>query len=177
MASNELPAHLAKLFADLQSDPALGEGASAAVGDKTGKAAAEAAAAYYHGKGYEISVTELIAIEAARKEATGEPLEDHELEAVAGGYFPGMSDAALMLIYSDRRLKEAIVEVGRDAGTGLMQYEFAYRSNPSRRFRGVMADEVAVFMPEAVAVLPSGYHAVDYQRLGLQMTEITDPLI
>ena len=95
MTRNALPAHLAKLLADLQSDPTLGEGARAAGGDKRDTAAAEAVAAYYQDKGYEISVTELIAIEAARKEASGEPLEDHELEAVAGGRFSGTSGGGI----------------------------------------------------------------------------------
>jgi hypothetical protein len=34
----------------------------------------------------------------------------------------------------------------------------------------VMPDAV---MPQAVNVLPSGFHTVDHGRLGLQMTEIT----
>ena len=70
-------------------------------------------------------------------------------------------------------MKEAIAGVDVDADTGLALYEFAYCSDPSRRFRGVMADEVEVVMPDAVTVLPSGFRAVDYGRLGLQMTEIT----
>ena len=63
--------------------------------------------------------------------------------------------------------------MGVDAGTRLALCEAGYRGDWSRRFRGVMADEVEAVMPAAVAVLPSGFRAVDDGRLGLQMTEIT----
>jgi len=182
MSETELPAHLTVFLTDLQADPTLAQGASAAVGELKDAAAVEAAAAYYQSKGYQVSVEELAALEIARKQAVGEPLSDHELEAVSGGNVlvsPEILAMATSLaktmasMLSDRRLKEAIVEVGVDADTGLVLYEFAYCSDPSRRFRGVMADEVEVVMPDAVTVLPSGFCAVDYGRLGLQMTEIT----
>lgn len=181
MADATLPDHLEKLLDALQADAALGGGVIAAVGDREGTAAAEAAAAYYTEAGYPVTAEELIALEAARKQATGQSLTDAELEAVAGGvgfndiFKTGgkMGKGIARALISDRRLKVSITEAGRDARTGLMQYEFAYRSDPTRRFRGVMADEVAEVMPEAVAVMPSGYHAVDYVRLGLRMTEVT----
>lgn len=181
MADATLPDHLEKLLDALQADAALGGGVIAAVGDREGTAAAEAAAAYYTEAGYPVTAEELIALEAARKQATGQSLTDAELEAVAGGvgfndiFKTGgkMGKGIARALISDRRLKVSITEAGRDARTGLMQYEFAYRSDPTRRFRGVMADEVAEVMPEAVAVMPSGYHAVDYGRLGLRMTEVT----
>ena len=186
MADATLPDHLEKLLDALQADAALGGGVIAAVGDREGTAAAEAAAAYYTAAGYPVTAEELIALEAARKQATGQSLTDAELEAVAGGVVAGgvgfndifktggkLGKGIARALISDRRLKVSITEAGRDARTGLMQYEFAYRSDPTRRFRGVMADEVAEVMPEAVAVMPSGYHAVDYVRLGLRMTEVT----
>ena len=182
MSDTTLPEHLEKLIDALQNDPALGEGVIAAVGDHEGTAAAEAAASYYNKAGYPVTAEELIALEIARKNAVGDALSDAELDLVAGGGSSIFSDlprhlwatrniAATSLV-SDRRLKVSITEAGRDARTGLMQYEFAYRSHPSRRFRGVMADEVAEVMPEAVMVMLSGYHAVDYGRLGLEMTEV-----
>jgi len=189
MSDTELPAHLVAFLTDLQADPTLAQGATTAVGELKDAAAVEAAAAYYQSEGHQISVEELTALEIARKHAVGEPLSDHELEAVSGGVgglvggggfgwnLIGQQTIAnspiASSLVSDRRLKEAIVEVGVDAGTGLALYEFAYRSDPSRRFRGVMADEVEAVMPAAVTVLPSGFRAVDYGRLGLQMTEIT----
>ncbi|MRH77590.1 hypothetical protein GH984_02600 [Spiribacter sp. C176] len=181
MSDTTLPEHLEKLIDALQTNPALGEGVIAAVGDHEGTAAAEAAASYYNKAGYPVTAEELIALEIARKNAVGDALSDAELDLVAGGGSNFFSNLPRNLwatgklatsLVSDRRLKVSITEAGRDARTGLMQYEFAYRSHPSRRFRGVMADEVAEVMPEAVMVMPSGYHAVDYGRLGLEMTEV-----
>ena len=87
MSESELPAHLTDFLTDLQADPTLAQGASAAVGELKDAAAVEAAAAYYQSKGYQISVEELAALEIARKQAVGEPLSDHELATVAGGNF------------------------------------------------------------------------------------------
>lgn len=86
-----------------------------------------------------------------------------------GGILGG--GAALYTAISDRRLKENIVQVSEDPrGFGL--YEFNYRGEPERRFRGVMADEIERIDPEAVMVMANGYMAVNYGRLGLQMVEV-----
>ncbi|MEN6587986.1 MAG: tail fiber domain-containing protein [Sulfuricella sp.] len=74
---------------------------------------------------------------------------------------------------SDRRLKEDITKVGYDAETGLNIYTFRYKSQPERVFRGVMADEVRELYPDAVVNMPNGYLAVDYNMLGLEMTDVT----
>ena len=73
---------------------------------------------------------------------------------------------------SDRRLKQDIELVGRDERTMLPLYEFAYKSDPSRRFLGVMADEVEAYMPEAVRVGEDGYKFVNYAMLGIEMVEV-----
>ncbi|TXH49369.1 MAG: tail fiber domain-containing protein [Desulfurellales bacterium] len=83
-------------------------------------------------------------------------------------------------IYSDRRLKENIVLVGKDEATGLNLYEYNYvdgirgpvRFRPATRFRGVMADEVQALYPEAVVTTPLGFLAVRYDLLGLEMIEV-----
>ena len=76
-----------------------------------------------------------------------------------------------MLKVSDRRLKQKIVQVGEDdRGFGI--YEFAYRVNPDKRFRGVMADEVESIVPSAVSYGEDGFAQVDYDHLGLQMVEV-----
>lgn len=72
---------------------------------------------------------------------------------------------------SDRRLKQDIVEVGQYPN-GLPAYEFAYKHNPTRRFIGVMADDVEQFMPEAVAEV-DGFKVVNYDLLGITMREVT----
>jgi len=73
---------------------------------------------------------------------------------------------------SDRRLKQDIELVGRDERTGLPLYEYAYKSDPSRRFLGVMADEVEAYMPEAVGESEDGYKFVNYAMLGIEMVEV-----
>jgi hypothetical protein len=71
---------------------------------------------------------------------------------------------------SDRRLKENIELVGV-TDNGYNWYEFNYRSDKSRRYRGVMAHEVMEVMPEAVSRV-NGYLQVDYGMLGLKMEEV-----
>lgn len=72
---------------------------------------------------------------------------------------------------SDRRLKADIVHVGVDEATGLNLYEFKYLGG-TKRYRGVMADEVEVNYPQAVHAMPDGYKAVNYAMLGLEMVEV-----
>lgn len=74
--------------------------------------------------------------------------------------------------FSDPRLKTAIVPVGKDQRTGLVIYEFAYLSDPSKRFRGVMADEVQNVMPAAVSTAENGFLQVDYGLLGIPFEEV-----
>jgi hypothetical protein len=73
---------------------------------------------------------------------------------------------------SDRRLKQDIELVGRDERTMLPLYEFAYKSDPTRRFLGVMADEAEAYMPAAVFTGEDGYKYVNYAMLGIEMMEI-----
>lgn len=77
-----------------------------------------------------------------------------------------------MAMGSDRRLKEDIVQVGRDIGTGLNLYEFAYIGGDGTRYRGVMADEVLSRYPQAVVTGDDGYMAVHYELLGIDMITV-----
>lgn len=65
---------------------------------------------------------------------------------------------------SDRRLKKNIKRVG-ELKNGIPTYEFSYIWEDALR-HGVMADEVARIIPEAVMTMPSGYQAVRYDLLG-----------
>ena len=82
------------------------------------------------------------------------------------------SAAQMAALASDRRLKQNIESVGVDSATGLNIYDFEYKTDPSRRYRGVMADEVEVGYPEAVIYGDDGFAKVHYGLLGLEMTEI-----
>lgn len=70
---------------------------------------------------------------------------------------------------SDKRLKQDIKYVGEKNGFNV--YEFAYRSNPSKKYVGVMAQEIQELLPSAVKEI-DGYLAVDYSQLGFNMEEI-----
>ncbi len=70
-------------------------------------------------------------------------------------------------IFSDRRMKQDIVEVGTYSN-GLPKYEFAYKGQ-SARWRGVMADDVEKVFPDAVGETPDGFKTVNYGMLGIRM--------
>ena len=66
-------------------------------------------------------------------------------------------------IFSDRRVKHAIRKVGEFAD-GLGIYWFSYLGS-KQRFKGVMADEVAVLRPWALGPKVAGYSTVNYGAL------------
>lgn len=69
-------------------------------------------------------------------------------------------------IFSDRRLKTRIRKVV-EFEDGLGIYEFAYKSDPTQLFKGVMADEVKELRPQAYVpnYRGSGFDAVNYGAL------------
>ena len=75
------------------------------------------------------------------------------------------------MIISDSRLKSNIEPAGVDKLTGLNLYDFNYKWG-SKRFRGVMAQEVAIKFPEAVYTSGAGWLGVYYEKLGIEMKEI-----
>ncbi len=87
-----------------------------------------------------------------------------------GGIMGGA--ASLYTAFSDRKIKENIVEVGVDQRTALTLYEFNYIGDTERRFRGVMADEVELVYPDAVTNTDLGFKAVDYGALGIEFKEV-----
>lgn len=65
---------------------------------------------------------------------------------------------------SDRRLKKDIVKLRElDNGLGVYQYNYINDRGP---YIGVMADEVAVIVPEALGPEIGGYMTVDYGKIG-----------
>lgn len=74
------------------------------------------------------------------------------------------ANAAAAYAGSDRRLKRDIEQVGT-LPNGLNIYEWNYRDGmdqPEGRFRGVMADEVAIIAPELLGPTVNGYQTVYY---------------
>lgn len=78
------------------------------------------------------------------------------------------STALKVFGFSDRQLKQDIEHIGEENGHNI--YRFAYKTDPSRKFIGVMADEVEKIMPEAVKTV-DGYKAVDYNMIGVDFRE------
>lgn len=80
-------------------------------------------------------------------------------------------------LLSDRRLKTNIELIGEENGFNV--YKFNYTKggdlSPSglvddeNTYIGVMADEVEKVDPSAVTVMPNGYKAVNYDKIGVQM--------
>jgi hypothetical protein len=92
--------------------------------------------------------------------------------SILGGLGGAAAGAAKLGLFSDRRLKENIVLVGIDPASGLNLYHFNYIFDHTHRFQGVMADEVAAFMPEAVIRGENGFDSVDYALIGIEMKEV-----
>jgi Chaperone of endosialidase len=68
---------------------------------------------------------------------------------------------------SDIRLKRDIAQVGKlDSGINLYRYRYLWSDTT---YVGVMAQEVAEVVPEAVLRGADGYLRVDYARLGLRL--------
>src|SRR5262249_20990040 len=66
---------------------------------------------------------------------------------------------------SDIRLKRDVARVGQlDNGIGLYRFKYLWGE---RDYVGVMAQEVATVVPDAVVQGADGYLQVDYARLGL----------
>lgn len=96
------------------------------------------------------------------------------MSQMAGLGIAGAGMYGAMNGYSDIRTKNNIKAVGR-LKNGLTQYEFNYKpefGDPSIRYRGVMAQEVEQFRPEAVGVMPNGYKYVNYAMIGTRMEAV-----
>jgi hypothetical protein len=91
--------------------------------------------------------------------------EDEELPS------PKKAAAALLpaaAAISDIRLKEAITLL-RHLPSGIGLYRYRYKSG-SQAYVGVMAQEVAGFVPAAVVRGEDGFLRVNYDKLGLRLT-------
>lgn len=90
-----------------------------------------------------------------------------------GGFLSGAGQIAstgaqLYSLFSDRRLKENISEIGEENGHKV--YEFTYIGNPTK-YIGVMADEVEEIDPDAVMTDEHGFKMVDYDKIGVNFRE------
>jgi len=92
-----------------------------------------------------------------------------------GGALGGAASLYSAFSTSDSRIKENVEEVGVDQRTALTLYEFNYKEgfgDHTKRYRGVMAQEVQLSYPDAVIETSSGILAVNYGALGIEFKEV-----
>ena len=97
--------------------------------------------------------------------------EGQYVGANAGGTWGNPTSAAYSassaILISDVRLKRDITRIGQlDNGLGLYSYRYLWSDTV---YVGVMAQEVALGVPNAVVKGDDGYLRVDYAKLGLRM--------
>lgn len=86
-----------------------------------------------------------------------------------GGLMQGAGAIASGFGFSDSRMKENVVKIGK-LSSGINIYSFSYKPEfkdiaGHGTFVGVMADEVEKAIPEAVLVASNGYKMVDYSKV------------
>jgi hypothetical protein len=79
----------------------------------------------------------------------------------------GVSLPPSSLMASDSRLKEAMAPL-KQLDNGIELYRFRYKGDPEV-YVGVIAQQVARLVPDAVVRGEDGYLRVDYDRLGLRL--------
>jgi hypothetical protein len=84
----------------------------------------------------------------------------------------GLSLPSPSVMVSDSRLKEAVVPL-KQLANGVALYRFRYRGD-AEVYVGVIAQEVARLIPDAVVRGDDGYLRVDYDRLGLRLMTWTE---
>jgi hypothetical protein len=75
-----------------------------------------------------------------------------------------------MMFMSDMNAKQDIEKVGDILGHGV--YKFAYKSDPSKKYIGAMAQEVQKIRPDAVIVGDDGFMRVDYNKIPVPFFQI-----
>lgn len=81
-----------------------------------------------------------------------------------------VADTGTTAVTSDERIKTDIKPVGVTAH-GLPLYQFRYTGLPGS-YEGVMAQDVARTVPDAVVQTGYGFMAVDYGKLGIEMRRV-----
>ena len=71
---------------------------------------------------------------------------------------------------SSKKLKDNIVKIGKSI-SGYNIYKFNYKGN-SKKYIGVIAEEIQQLKPEAVRMLPNGYLGVNYNLLDVEFKEV-----
>lgn len=105
-----------------------------------------------------------VIVEEAASSSTGVLLPIILLVLVAAAV---SSDSGSTALTSDATLKTDVTRVGTTLH-GLPLYQYRYIGLP-QVFEGVMAQDVAQIMPEAITLHKAGFMMVNYDMLGLEM--------
>jgi len=153
-------------------------GGATAAGSAAGASAQSAGAAYMAGMGQGASTIgsglnmQMSGLSNILNNQTTAYINSNDSMLGDLGGFLGGAASVMKAWPSDRRIKENIEEVGVDQRTALTLYEFNYKGDETRRFRGVMADEVELVYPDAVEDTDLGFKAVRYDLLGIEFKEV-----
>ena len=94
---------------------------------------------------------------------------------ISGAMSGGATLGGAAILASDINLKQNIKYTGKKTKDGFNIIEFNYNNrsglDTSKRYRGVIAQEVELLKPEAV-IEKDGYKMVDYSQLDVKMEEI-----
>jgi len=77
---------------------------------------------------------------------------------------------ATMAAASSKKLKHNIKKIGKSIG-GHNIYKFSYKGS-SRRYVGVIAEEIQKIIPEAVITMPNGFLGVNYNLIDVTFKEV-----
>lgn len=101
---------------------------------------------------------------------TGQTQTPYQAPTMAANLFN--VGTSLLPLLSDRRLKTNITRAGEE--NGIPVYHFAYKKDPRKMFKGVMAqDLLGTEHSDAVHMNPDdGMFYVDYRRLGIEMEAV-----
>ncbi len=77
---------------------------------------------------------------------------------------------------SDERLKENIEYIETIDNVNVYEFDYIDKSHGKDRYRGVMAQQVKGFYPDAVFTDSSGYYKVDYSKLPVNMEIVHETL-
>ena len=89
---------------------------------------------------------------------------------ITSGLSSGLQTGMMMAALSDYGLKENIEHVGKSP-SGIHIYEFSYIGE-NTRYRGAMAQDVMVKVPEAVSEMDNGYLGINYDLLDVNMEKV-----
>jgi hypothetical protein len=120
--------------------------------------------------GGSVIIEDDIEVVEAKPASSGGILLPLLLLAVVVAIASGGDDEEVAPAPSDIRLKEDITRIGTNH-LGLGVYQYRYKGLDGV-WEGVMAQEVEVMHPSAIKMLPYGYKAVNYAKLGLELKRV-----